>query len=181
MHRNQKAQWIESVLAKYEGSLLRYTLRMVGDLEKAREIVQESFLKLWQQEDKEIEEKIPQWLYVVCRNRAFDIRRKDGRMNPMTPEEEERISAQLNEGESVNNQDGHRQLLKHFFKLSEKHREVLRLKFQEGLSYKEISSVTGHSESYVGVLIHEGIKKLRSEFVTTTQKTAHAQGGSHEA
>lgn len=45
--------------------------------------------------------------------------------------------------------------------LSANQQEVLRLKFQHGLSYREISSVTGLTETNVGFLIHVGIKKLR--------------------
>ena len=41
-------------------------------------------------------------------------------------------------------------------------REVIRLKFQEGLSYKEISAITGHSVGNVGTLLHVGIKTLRA-------------------
>lgn len=52
-------------------------------------------------------------------------------------------------------------------------KEVLLLKFQEEFSYKEISAVTGHSVSYVGVLIHEGMVRLREQM-------AQAQGGSIE-
>ena len=40
-------------------------------------------------------------------------------------------------------------------------REVLRLRFQDELSYKDISVVTGHSVGNVGFLIHAGIKQLR--------------------
>ena len=39
--------------------------------------------------------------------------------------------------------------------------EVIRLKFQNGMSYKDISRITGHSVSHVGVLLHSGIKTLR--------------------
>ena len=39
--------------------------------------------------------------------------------------------------------------------------EALRLRFQEELSYKQISAVTGHSVSHVGVLIHDGIRSIR--------------------
>ena len=45
--------------------------------------------------------------------------------------------------------------------LSPKAQEALRLKFQEDLSYKEISEVMNESVSNVGVLIFEGLKKLR--------------------
>ena len=40
--------------------------------------------------------------------------------------------------------------------------EVLRLKFQHGLSYREISGVTELTVSHVGVLIHNGLKALRA-------------------
>lgn len=40
-------------------------------------------------------------------------------------------------------------------------REVIRLKFQNGFSYQEISRISGHSVSNVGYLIHHGMKTLR--------------------
>ena len=40
--------------------------------------------------------------------------------------------------------------------------EVLRLRFQEGLSYKEIAGVMQLTVSHVGVLIHNGLKSLRA-------------------
>ena len=52
-------------------------------------------------------------------------------------------------------------------KLTENQREVVRLKFQHGLSYKEIAAVTELSVSNVGYLIHTAIKKLRAELGVT--------------
>ena len=42
--------------------------------------------------------------------------------------------------------------------------EVVRLKFQNGFSYKEISRITEHSVGNVGVLIHTAVARLRAEF-----------------
>lgn len=47
--------------------------------------------------------------------------------------------------------------------LPEKEQEVVRLKFQEGMKYREIADVTGLSVSHVGVLIHTAIQRLRKE------------------
>ena len=47
-------------------------------------------------------------------------------------------------------------------KLSANQREVIRLKFQQGMSYKEISEVTGLTSGNVGFLIHTGLKRMRS-------------------
>ncbi len=42
-------------------------------------------------------------------------------------------------------------------------REVVQLKFGEGMSYKQISEITGHSVSNVGFLIHTAVSTLRRE------------------
>ncbi len=47
--------------------------------------------------------------------------------------------------------------------LPENQREVIRLKFQDDLSYREIAAVTGLSVSNVGFLIHRGVKTLREQ------------------
>ena len=54
------------------------------------------------------------------------------------------------------------QVMKALERLSENQREVIRLKFQQGLSYKEISDFTGLSTGNVGFLLHTGLKRLRS-------------------
>ena len=43
--------------------------------------------------------------------------------------------------------------------------EVIRLKFQHGFSYREISQISGHSVTNVGFLIHSGMKTLRQRMV----------------
>jgi len=50
-------------------------------------------------------------------------------------------------------------LLEH---LSPNQQEVVRLKFQDELSYKQISSVTGLTVSNVGFLLHTALRRLRS-------------------
>ena len=46
--------------------------------------------------------------------------------------------------------------------LSANQREVIRLKFQNDLSYKEIAAITQLSVTNVGFLLHTGLKKLRA-------------------
>jgi RNA polymerase sigma-70 factor (ECF subfamily) len=50
--------------------------------------------------------------------------------------------------------------------LPDNQQEVIRLKVQNGLSYREISEVTGLSVSNVGFLLHKGIKTIREKMVT---------------
>jgi RNA polymerase sigma-70 factor (ECF subfamily) len=61
----------------------------------------------------------------------------------------------------VERQELGRRVLELIESLPPNQREVLRLKFQNGFSYQEISRISGHSVSNVGYLIHAGIKALR--------------------
>jgi RNA polymerase sigma-70 factor (ECF subfamily) len=51
--------------------------------------------------------------------------------------------------------------------LDERSRELIRLKFTEGLSYKEISQRTGLTVSNVGYLLHHALKAIAAELART--------------
>ena len=59
-------------------------------------------------------------------------------------------------------QDTSRQVLAVLGTLPENQQEVIRLRFQNGLSYKEISAVTSLTVGNVGFLIHTALQTLRS-------------------
>jgi RNA polymerase sigma-70 factor (ECF subfamily) len=158
-----KARWIKASLDQHEAKLTRYALRITHDLERAREVVQETFLKLWQADQAQIEGHLAEWLYTVCRNQALDLRRKDRRMVPLakdgaveTPDESPTAGEQLERRQEEN------RVLNAFLGLTDKQQEVLRLKFQGRLSYAEISRVTGLSVSNIGYIIHTGVQALRA-------------------
>lgn len=141
---------------------MRYVTRLVGDADSARDIVQESFLRLVQSGPPDPEHVRP-WLYTVARNLAFDRRRKERRV--IASEAENVVPLQVRSttpAELFEQREEHELVLAILAELPEKQREVVRLKFQGGLSYKEISEVTNLSISNVGVLLHVAIKTLRA-------------------
>lgn len=161
--------WIGGVVERYEGPLVRYAAQITGDLERGRDIVQDTFLRLCKQDRKQLDGHLAEWLYTVCRNRAFDVRRKEHRMKTMTTEQAAtQKSRDIDQAAAAEQQDAAARVLQFVDKLSENQREVVRLKFQSGLSYKEIAAVTELSVSNVGYLIHTAIKKLRAELGVTT-------------
>ncbi len=159
MENSQKADWVRRAVSKYEMRLVRYTSRLVPEAH-AREIVQETFLRLWQQEYKEIGDHLAEWLYTVCRNQAIDARRKNSHAEKSEVEE---VAYETPEDKTAKAQE-QGSLLKLVAKLPLEQQEVIRLKFQDDLSYKEISAITGHSISYVGVLIHTAVTTMREKY-----------------
>lgn len=161
--------WVLAVVEQYEGPLTRYATRILGDLDRARDVVQDTFVRLCRQQRSVIEDHAAEWLYTVCRNRALDVCRKEGRMK--TTDESGFVGL-----ESPAPAPAHRlmraealgRVLSVLDALPARQQECIRLKFQDGLSYKEISRITSHSVSYVGVLIHNGMKTLRARLGALT-------------
>ena len=77
-------EWLRSVLERHESALIRYATRMTGSTEQARDVVQETFVRLCRQKRAELDGHLTQWLYTVCRNRALTVRRKETRMTTLT-------------------------------------------------------------------------------------------------
>ena len=83
-------------------------------------------------------------------------------MTALTEEDSQRTDERAGRpGEALEHRDQVAHVLGRLESLPEKQREALRLKFQSGLSYREIAGVMGESVGNVGWLIHMGIKGLR--------------------
>ncbi len=162
--------WVLCAIEEHEGSLLRYANHFVHDLETARDVVQDTFLQLCRHPNEELRPRVAQWLFTVCRNRAIDVCRKERRMklapeNQLTDHLEGQSDASVDPVARLEKSETAKGLLKQIARLPERQQEVLRLKFNAGLSYKEIAEVTGLSSSNVGFILHTAISKLRQRLV----------------
>lgn len=156
-------EFVEQALAEFEGPLIGYAMGIVHDLERARDVVQDTFIRLYQQDRDKVSRGLKTWLFTVCRNRALDILRKEKRMVELDDKAARRIASEDSEPrDAVDWDERVAQVTKSLERLSDNQREVIRLKFQQGLSYKEISEVTGLTTGNVGFLLHTGLKRLRS-------------------
>jgi len=159
-----KSTWIVAALDRYESHLVRYASWILGDLERAREVVQETFLRLCKEQPARIQDHLAQWLFTVCRNLAFDVRKKENRMSPLTdPDTLPALGG--GPGAPMEHEERMSDVLRIMETLPKNQREVLRLKFQCDLSYKEISEITKLTVTNVGFLIHTAIKTLRKELL----------------
>ena len=157
-----QSEWVRKALLKYEGPLVRYAQRITGELELARDVVQETFLKLCRQDRAEVEGHLSQWLFTVCRNRALDVQRKERRMTTTTALDQRSSRAGADApGAAAEQKDSMARVLQQLDRLPDNQQDVIRLKFQNELSYREISEITGLTVSNVGFLLHVGLKRLR--------------------
>jgi RNA polymerase sigma-70 factor (ECF subfamily) len=186
-----------AILDRYERPLIRYAVSILGDLDAARDIVQETFIA-WAEGrgPKESGEQpvhgpngathletehvagggsspvppeqrhLEAWLFTVCRNRAIDHQRKQSRIIPMHPIDD-RTSDEPNPAALLEKREMAGSLVRLLDKLSANQREVIRLKFQNDLSYKEIAEITQLSVTNVGFLLHTGAKKTSQLYLGT--------------
>jgi RNA polymerase sigma-70 factor (ECF subfamily) len=160
--RGDSAAWVTTAIRQFERPLTLYVSRMLHDDERARDVVQEAFLRLCLQRRDAVEPHLAEWLYTVCRNKALDVRRKERRMTELTDQAADaQASPELGPADALEQRDQAAQAAQLMEQLSENQQEVLRLKFQHGLSYKQISRITNLSVTNVGFLIHAGLKTLR--------------------
>jgi RNA polymerase sigma factor (sigma-70 family) len=156
--------WVRSAVSRFEGPLTLYAARLLGDNERARDVVQDTFLRLCVQDRFVVEDRLAEWLFTVCRNRALDVLRKERRMTRLSDEQVSvRPSPEPGPPDIVEHADSAARVLHLLERLPENQRDVIRLKFQNGFSYREISRISGHSVTNVGYLIHTGLKTIRAQ------------------
>lgn len=162
----ENGPWVRAAVAQYQGPLTLYAARLLGDEDAARDVVQETFLRLCVQNCKDLESRLAEWLFTVCRNRALDVLRKESRMSRLSEEHvQQRTSPQPGPVELAERRDSAARVLDLLDTLPPNQQEVIRLKFQNGFSYQEISRISGHSVSNVGYLLHVGLKTLRYQLL----------------
>ncbi|WP_035605270.1 sigma-70 family RNA polymerase sigma factor [Haloferula sp. BvORR071] len=157
-----REQFVERALAEYESPLVGYAYGFVHDVERARDIVQDTFIRLCQQDVAKVRDGLKTWLFTVCRNRALDVLRKESRVTPLDeaeyhglPSEEPSPDRALDQDERLD------QTMRYLARLPQNQQTVILMKFRDGCSYQEICDATGLSSGNVGFLIHTGLKRLR--------------------
>ena len=156
MSGTPQQEWVLEAVARFERPLVSYAASLIGDVDRARDVVQETFLRLLKQGSLQDEHLAP-WLFRVCRNLSVDVMRKERRMTSIDNAD----PAVTATAEIVELRKDTNTVLRVLDRLPKNQQEVLRLKFLHELSYKEISEVTDLSISNVGYLIHVGLKAIR--------------------
>lgn len=144
----------------YQSALLRYATRVLNNREAAQDVVQEAFIRLHANWDALTARggEIKGWLFRTTHNASVDLIRKESRRRLL--HQRQSWMDECRAPEPLPEDDRHALVIQHLNVLKPKEREVLVLRLQEEMSYKEIAAVLNRSEGYVGTLIHSATKKL---------------------
>ncbi len=140
----------------FSDNVYRFILKNIKDKEKARDIVQDTYEKLWMKVEYVNFQKAKSYLFSAAYHTMIDVIRKNSRQSLM--EDVHVLSHSHIEQYSDLNEVLHEAISK----LPESQRSVILLRDYEGYSYEEIAEITCLSESQVKVYIYRGRMFLKN-------------------
>ncbi|MCZ8216635.1 MAG: RNA polymerase sigma-70 factor [Cyclobacteriaceae bacterium] len=150
---------IESHFRELFRPLCQYAFLFCKDKEESKEIVQEVFIKIWEQRDQvQIQQLLKSYLYRAVKNQTLN-RIRDGRKIRTTNEMPFQLPLEEDEPQhAFSDQEIHEAIQQ----LPNQCRLVFQMKRLEGLSYKEISQRLTLSEKTIENQMGIALKKLRA-------------------
>ncbi len=152
----------EEVFKTYFGPLCNYVNSYIKDWESSREIVQGTFMKVWENKDTiQINTSAKSYLYSAVRNRMIDMIRSNKKLD------EYKNAANVDEIEEnvehMNSFVVREEILRSMDKLKPKMRKIFSLSKVEGLTYNEIAAYLNISKRAVEDNVAKALKLLKED------------------
>ena len=151
---------------RYQGCLVRFASRLLGDPDAAQDVVQETFLQVARHPRKLLDvESCHNWLLKVARNIGISQLRRNALAKKHAGAVAIRVMERAETRESehakaIETEEMRARVRAEIERLGPRYRELLLLKVQEDKSYKEIAEITGLTVTNVGYLLHMAMKDL---------------------
>ncbi|MBX7094800.1 MAG: RNA polymerase sigma factor [Flavobacteriales bacterium] len=140
---------------QFSDNLYRFALKNLRDDDKAKDIVQETFMRLWTKVEDVSFEKVKSYLFTSCYHAIVDLSRREKKQGEYNETTVRRM------GHNEQYSDLKEILNEALTRLPEIQRSVIMLRDYEGYSYEEIGEITGLNESQVKVYIFRARKFLK--------------------
>jgi len=163
--RNGDRDAFKAIVSLYQKKIFLLAYSFLRNREDALDVVQETFMRLYQKLDAfDSERNFQAWLLQIARNLAIDYYRKHySRRRDM---EVETSVEDINPAAEANSSEAHSSDLRQAFsrcleKLAERQRTIFILKHYNGLQYKEIAQILDISEGTVKSLHFKAVRNMR--------------------
>lgn len=162
MDQEETKAYFLQIYDSYADDIYRFCYLKVSNRELAQDLSQEVFTRFWQAlREGTVMRSERALLYTVARNLVIDWyrKKKESSLDVLT---EQGIEFGGDQAEDVTREAEMHEALRMVHKLDEPSREVLTLRFVEGLSPKEIALLSGESANAVSVRLNRAMKKMRT-------------------
>jgi RNA polymerase sigma-70 factor (ECF subfamily) len=165
--KRQDPDLVEELVEVYQHRLLRYLVYLTGDVDLARDLFQETWLRVLERgKQYNGHARFDTWLFAIARNLMLDhLRRRGTRFMSLDGNPEDQPALDVPSGapsplQSFLSLENAEQVHQALQQLGPLYREVLVLRFQEELSLEEIAKVTGAPLSTIKSRLYRGMTAL---------------------
>lgn len=153
------------LIETYQKPVYQVIRRMVLNHEDADDLTQNTFIKAYKALDRfEGNSTLFTWLYRIATNESLTfLEKKKKRYFFSLDDHQEKMEAYVDQSPSLTGDEIQVKLQKCLLKLPDKQRLVFHLKYEEDLSYEEISKITGTSVGALKASYHHAVKKIEQE------------------
>ena len=155
------------LVRKYQERLYWHIRRLVVQHEDTNDILQNMFIKVWQNLGNFREEaNLYTWLYRIATNECLNFLKSKKRkfFLPINDVEAE-LSAKIDRQENLSGDEIQLKLQKALLKLPDKQRLVFNMKYYDEMTYEQISEILGTSVGALKASYHLAVKKIE-DYVT---------------
>lgn len=163
--------WFEALYDTYADAIWRHFYHRLGDHERAKELMQEVFLKTWQYVmlDKKIEHE-KAFLYRIAKNLFINEIRTKKPQTSFDALEEVGFEAK-DEHAATSDHAEHTELMEHLDMIKDSYRTVLVMRYIDDLPVHEIAAVLDENETNISMRIKRGLEALRRTYSQRAQPT----------
>lgn len=150
----------------YTEPLYRQIRRMVQSHEDANDLLQNTFLKAWQNiENFRGDAKLSTWLYKIAVNESLSHLERERKRQGVSLDDEESHLVNLIEADKDVDGDRLAQLLREAIAgLPEKQRLVFNMRYYDDMKYEQMSEILGTSVGALKASYHLAVKKIEQFF-----------------
>ena len=150
--------------------LYRVAYYLTGNAQDAEDLLQDTYLKLWQKRDDLPDEAMKEAYLVTMMKNLFVDQRRHKRIDASedieahaSPPDERSLDEQIDSRDEVKQVEG---LIR---QLSERDAKIIQMHLMEDRSYEEIESDTGLSQGNIRIIVMRAKKKLKQQFQNITK------------
>lgn len=152
------------VVSEVSDKLYRYALKLTADTESAKDLVQDSFMKLWTNIEKVEMHYAKPFLFRVLFNKMVDNKRKMKRIQHMDVMPESMTKSKVYNEE--------KEIIEHSFRmLDDKQKKIIMLRDWDGYSYEEIAEILEINLNQVKVNLFRARKKMKEAVSIINQQS----------
>ena len=158
----RKHQEFLAAYDSYSEAIFRHCYVRLSDRDRAREVMHETFMRIWNYlmiTGGEIKQ-IRAFLYRTANNLIVDEYRKR-KTSSLDELQEKGFNPGVDDRDRLYDQMEGREMISLLKHIDEKYREVIILRYVDGLLPREIAGIIGASENNVSVRIHRGLSQIR--------------------